>query len=294
MAVPGDGTLYATVPFYAELITINPNNGDFVLVGQTFHPVDLLVPIPSLAMDSQAGIMYGGGGSEFFNLYTVDTSSGDLTLVGPTGQGNLVGLDFSPGGELFAAVKPEGTSSGGTHLGTVDKNTGDTTIIGPFGVPRMGAIAFASDGTLYGATENNGQQLGELYTIDTDTGQANLVAPIQFANLPTNGGFASIQFGCNGSLYGGAGSTFDDFGIINTLTGSFDILATQVDFTIGGMAFESRCSIPVGGQLIPIGTTALLLAGAQSPTGIMLTILLISFGIGAYFVIVQNRRRWNK
>lgn len=297
LASPGQGTLYASVPFWGELITIDPSDGgSIVILGDTETADGTFVSLPSLAIDPDTGTMYGGSGFGSFNLYTVNLNTAIVTLVGPTGEGSLVGLDFGPVGQLFAAVNPVGQGgNGGTHLATVNKNTGDTTIIGSFGVSHIGAIAFAPDGTLYGATENNGQQLGELYTINTDTGQANLVNPILLDGLPTIGGFASLQFSCSGILFGGGGSSYDDFGIINRVTGSFNLLGNEVIDTIGGMAFVSSCieQGQVGGKVVPIDTTALLLAGVQSPAGIMLTFIVVSSGIGVC-IVIQNRRKLKK
>jgi len=295
LASPGQGTLFATVPYWGELLKIAPSDGSLEIIGFTVNANNEVIPIPSLAFDPKTGTMYGGGGSNLPNLYTVNLNTAAVTLVGPTGEGNLVGLDFSKDGQLFAAVNPSGQGgNGGTHLATVDKNTGDTTIIGPFGVSHMGAIAFARDGTLYGATENNDQQLGKLYTINTGNGQATLVNQILLDDEPTIGGFASLQFSCGGILFAGGGNSYDDFGSINEVTGSFNLIANQVLDTIGGMAFDSDCKQPVGGNLLPIDTTSLLLAGAQSQTGIMLTLIIVSSGIGACFVIVQNRRKLKK
>jgi len=138
---------------------------------------------------------------------------------------------------------------GGSQLATINPNTGFVTIIGPLGVTNMGAMAFAPDGTLYGATENKGfSPFGALYTINTSTGAATLVTPIRDGgNQPHPGGFSSIQFGCDGTLYYGGGSSFDaniagDFGTININTGVF----TQTFFqtatgSLGGLAFQLVC-----------------------------------------------------
>jgi len=296
LASPGQGTLYATVPHWGELWKINPTDGTVELIGITLIINDEFVPITSLAIDLDTGIMYGGGGSGLSNLYTVNLNTAAVTLVGPTGEGNLVGLDFSQDGQLFAAVNPTGQGGiGGTHLATVDKNTGATTIIGPFGVSRLGAIAFAPDGTLYGATENKDPQVGELYKINTDNGQATLVNPILLDGALTIGGFASLQFSCGGILFGGGGNAFDDFGTINQDSGTFNLLSNELLDTIGGMAFDSQCQDDVvGGKFLSIDTTALLLSGVQSPTGLMLTLIIVSSGIGVSFVLVQKRRKLKK
>ncbi len=296
LASPGQGTLYATVPHWGELWKINPTDGTVELVGFTTISDMESVPIPSLAFDPNTGTMYGGGGFDLSNLYTVNLNTAAVTLVGPTGEGNLVGLDFDQNGQLFAAVNPTGQGGvGGTHLATVNKNTGETTIIGPFGISHLGGIAFASDGILYGTTENKNAQLSELYTINTDNEQANLVNPILLDGASTLGGFASLQFSCSGTLFGGGGNAKDDFGTINQNTGSFNLLSNEVLDTIGGMAFDSSCieQGPVGGKVVPIDTTALLLAGVQSPAGIMLTFIVVSSGIGVC-IVIQNRRKLKK
>jgi len=69
-------------------------------------------------------------------------------------------------------------------------------------------------------------------------------------SIPHPGGFASIQFGCDGTLYYGGGSSFDsniagDFGTININTGVY----TQIFFqtatgSLGGLAFQSGCAPP--------------------------------------------------
>jgi len=296
LASPGQGTLYATVPWFFELITINAFTGDFEIIGLTLDEDDFLVPLPSLAVDPLTGKIYAGAGSGIDELFTVNPNTGIVTLVGPTGVGALVGLDFSSDGQLFAAVNPTGPGgSGGTHLATVDKETSITILVGPFGVERIGAIAFNNAGVLYGANSGgNIQHPAKLYIINTDTGQANLVAPILIDGQPPQGGFSSLQFSCTGILYGGGGFSFDHFGTINPSTGTFTLIEDLVGDTIGALAFDSDCKQPVGGNLLPIDTTSLLLAGAQSQTGIMLTLIIVSCGIGACFVIVQNKRKLGK
>jgi len=135
---------------------------------------------------------------------------------------------------------------GGSQLATINPNTGSVTIIGPLGVTAMGAMAFAPNGTLYGATENKGvTPFGALYTINTSTGAATLVTTIRDgSNQPHPGGFSSIQFGCDGTLYYGGGFFTGDFGTIDINTGVF----TQTFFqtasgSLGGLAFAEPCPI---------------------------------------------------
>jgi len=168
--------------------------------------------------------MYAGQGAGVPNLYTVNPSTGAATLVGNTGLGfaAIGGMDFREDGTLFAAVNIAGDGgTGADHLATINTTTGVATIIGPFGtctgviVPSTGggsctiegieAIAFDAFGTLYGALSARGAAgTPGLYTINPATGAASFVAPFAGATgSPPSGGVVSLQFACNGTLFGG-------------------------------------------------------------------------------------------
>ena len=296
-AIEGEGTLYATEPFRCELWTIDPSNGDSSLIGTTFDG-DIPVRLPSLAVDPTSGIMYaggGGGGSQTAScedefgeeldiedspdLYIVDPSNGDLTLVGPTNQGNLVGLDFRSDGTLFAAVKVPQQGSGGNSLGIVDITTGDTTIIGTgFGFERINSIAFLGS-TLYGVSYND-----ELYTIDTSTGEATVIDDESGIDL------GASQFACDGTYYVGQGTTGEDFGTLDITNGVFSLISSiTLDETIGGFAFSETCpDIAIGGTFVPIDQSALLLAGAQSISMWMIPVVIAGIGIGVFVIKRRN------
>jgi len=239
-ATPGAGTLYGLDADDGDLINVNPLTGVPTLIGNTF------VAGPSLVVDQTTGNMYASSiGQDIRLLYSINPSTGTATVVGALiNARNAPGLDFSSDGTLFATANTLGKGNGGTSLATINENTGLLTIIGPLGVSNMGAIAFAADGTLYGATENKGvAPFGALYTIDTTTGTVTLVTPIRDSfSDPHPGGFSSIQFGCNGTLYYGGGSEIGDFGTININTGVY----TQINpgtaaGSLGGLTFQLGC-----------------------------------------------------
>jgi len=276
-AVPGQGTLYATEPINNELWTIDPSNGDATFIGNTFDGEDD-VRIPSLAVHPFTGVMYGGGGSGDTNLYIVNPSNGDLTLVGSTGDDNPVGLDFRADGTLFAALHPVGQSNvGGDRLGIINPANGDTTVVGSFGVEQLNGIAFFG-GILYGVSYND-----ELYTINTGTGEATLLAGVS----PSHNLGAS-QFACDGTFYvGGQG---DEFGTLDITTGDFNLIASPVvDEVIGGFAFIENCQV-VGGEFMSIDTTALMLAGLQSSAIWMLPVLAGVVGSAFGVLYIKSRR----
>ena len=148
-------------------------------------------------------------------------------------------MDFKADGTLYAAVNIVGDGgTGSDHLATINKTTGVATVIGPFGtcppaelctIEGMEAIAFNSAGTLYGAVSARGPgSTPGLYTINTATGAATFVAPIlDSTSNPPSGGIVSLQFDCDGTLYGGTaravGAATDGGKLvtINPVTGLF-------------------------------------------------------------------------
>ncbi len=241
-ASPGRGTLYGTDPFSDNLITIDPSTGVPSIVG------DIEFIGPSLAVDPTTGDMYASSfGGILKNLYSINPSTGAETLVGSLVNAlNAPGLDFRSDSVLYATANTLGGKSGGTSLATINPNTGLLTIIGSLGVSNMGAIAFDQNDILYGATENKAvAPFGALYTINTSTGAATLVTEIRSSlNIPHTGGFSSIQFGCDETLYYGGGSFAGDFGTIDIDTGVFtQINSITSDGSLGGLAFQEKCDL---------------------------------------------------
>jgi len=254
--------LYGSQPS-AGILVIDPLTANGQLISNTG---DIF---PGIAIDADTGIMYAGGGGPVGPLmFTVNIETGVSTLVGNTGLGSasIPGLDFRSDGVLFGSVNiAGGAGTGGDHLVTINKGTAATTIIGSFGnctnisipssgsgscdLERMEAIAFSPEGTLYGGTVNSNQGTGELYTIDTSTGQATLIAEIlDGEGQPHPGGVASLQFSCDGTLYGGTGKGGmvgrGDLIQINPLDGVFSLIGKTVDGTsLAGLALDGNCLV---------------------------------------------------
>jgi hypothetical protein len=142
------------------LITIDPTTGAGTLVA-TLDFGAVVEDVRSLAFSS-SNILFAinnavPGALGPADLYTINTMTGQGTLVGSTGRAGIQGLDFSPSGTLY------GWSEVG--LVTIDTLTGLATDVNP----NVGAgqniqsIAFARNGTLYGARE-------ALFRIDATTG----------------------------------------------------------------------------------------------------------------------------
>ena len=201
---PRDRTLFGTDASGGNLLSIDRSTGAGTVVGSTG-----VFPVPALAVDPTTGIMYAGQGAGGPNIFTVNPATGAATLVGDTGLGVAAvgGLDFRSDGTLFAAVNIVGDGGTGSEtLATINKATGAATVIGPFGTEGMEGIAFDAAGRLWGSTSarGGGGSTPALYRIDPATGAATLVAPIlSSSGTPPSGGVVSLQFACDGTLYGG-------------------------------------------------------------------------------------------
>ena len=224
----------------------------------------------------------------------------------------MSGFDFDNTGVLYATVNIAGDGgTGGDHLATVNTLTGITTLIGPFGVcvgvgplPSTGsgsctiegieAIAFDSAGNLIGVSRGKIQDPNpaELYSINIVTGAATALQPLTQVGGPATAGIVSLQFTCDGTLYGGTTQNPGVGGFlvtINQLNGNYATVgaaSATAGSALGGLAASDICI--VGGELLPISTTALFLAGLNSIAVWMVPALAGLAGAGVYIV---NRRK---
>lgn len=260
-AVPGEGALYGTSP--SELIIINPNTGASTVVGDIADGPGF----PGFAIDTLTGWGLAGCGAGCDQMWNVDLLTGMGTLLGSLNGGIVAsGLDFSSGGVLYASLNMIGNGgSGGDHLATINTLTGEATVIGPYGVCNetctldgIEAIAFDAQGNLWGSLRSSPGSFGTpgMYLINPNTGQASFVAPIldsEGASVPRRG-VVSLQFACDGTLYGGTSRSGDgalDGGFLVTInpnTGLFSYVggvSATGGQALGGLAFERNCSTDV-------------------------------------------------
>jgi hypothetical protein len=253
-ADPGAGRLLGTDASPGDLLDIDPLTGAASVIGSTG-----VTSTPSLATDPTTGVVYMGTGAGDPRLFTVNPVDGSSTLVGDTGLGAAAvgGMDFDSDGTLFAAVNIVGLGgTGSDHLAILDKNTGLATVLGPFGtcgatscsIEGIEGIAFDSQGRLFGVHTARGSAGSPgLYQISEVDGQASFVTPIVDAGgAPPSGGLSSIQFACDGTLFGGTarGNGAPDGGFLVTLnpvTGIFSFVGVgpaASQSSLGALAFE--------------------------------------------------------
>jgi uncharacterized protein (TIGR03382 family) len=282
-AAPGTGTLLGTDAVFGNLITINPTTGSASVVG----PLGV-VQIPSLAVDPLTGIIYAGGGGGLPDIFTVDPATGAATFVGDTGLGiaAVEGLDFNAAGTLYASVNiAGGGGTGADHLAIINKATGAATVVGPYGsctgvtipsaggtgeasctIEGMAGIAFDATGNLWGSHRVLAAGSPGLYRINVATGAATFVAPfLDGSGGSPSGGVTSLQFACDGTLYGGTAFPVElatDGGnliTINPATGIFSTIGKAVqDASLGALAFQTACPPPPRIPAASGGVTILL------------------------------------
>jgi len=260
-AVPGQGTLYGTSP--GELITIDPVTG----IGTVVGPNTADRGFPGFAIDPVTGLSFAGCGEGCDEIWNFDLNNGMAAFLGSMNGGVVAsGLDFRADGVLFASLNiVSDGGSGGDHLGIINTNTGVATVIGPFGncpdtctLDGIEAIAFDAQGNLWGSLRTSPGSSGTpgLYSINPNTGAATFVTSLQ-----TAGGFTmsrqapvSLQFACDGTLYGGTAQSngqAGDGGIlvaINPNTGIFSFVSgvsATGGSSLGGLAFEENCTTNV-------------------------------------------------
>ena len=113
-------------------------------------------------------------------LAVVDLASGLATPFGDQIDVSLVGMEIDDHDTIWAtgfsefplASTPTVGYFGDSNLYRVDSKTGDTFLVGDTGVDRLMDLAFGPNGTLWGTVGN------ELYTIDTQSGQATFHSDI--------------------------------------------------------------------------------------------------------------------
>jgi hypothetical protein len=238
-------TLYGTDAGGGNLYRIDQTTGAATPIGSMGFPA------PSLAADPMTGVLYAGEGNGRPNVYTVDPNTGSATLLGDTGLGfsSIAGLDFDAAGRLYASANViDDGNTGGDTLVIVDKTTGAAAVIGKFGsdigiaggLGGIEGIVFDRAGTLWGAS---GSQPGTggaptLWTIDTTTGTATRVAPIQDASgSPPAGGVVSLEIDSADVMYGGTGGGTGNLIQIDQATGVFALIGPSVARSLGGLAF---------------------------------------------------------
>jgi len=219
-------------------------------------------------------------------LITIDPTSGAGTEVGPTGSTDKnPDLSFrNSDNTLYAFVFDFGPTP--QSLGTIDINSGLQTTLGVTGdIGGGNSIAFSPGDTLFHSRTFN--SIPTLNTLDQNNGAFTFVTNLASgpSGVPITGAM-DFQPG-TGILFGTSGrsGTSEVLFTIDTNTGIITEIGPTV-INIDAIAFidERR----VGGEIIPIDTTSLILAGAQSFSW-MIPVVLSVLGIGLFVVSRKSK-----
>jgi len=240
--------------------------------------------ISGIAFDDQARLWGSNvfGGVESSNLLQINPDDGSLINdVGPIQLPGNVGKKISD-----LAWDPVSKQLFGTagffsvnELVTIDTTTGAATLIGT--LPAIRAhIGFATDGTLYMVDRGNSGVL-DLFTIDpTNANVLTQVDRSETIELDALGVRADGTIFVAGTPFSGDGRDVWTIATDGTMTfiGNGVRQVADLDFL--------PCSVYVGGEFLPIDTTALLIAGAQTNAVWIMSALAVigSIAFGALYL----------
>jgi len=260
----------------STLYTIDPTSGNENLVGPIgfagcsaadFHPSTQV--LWAICVDEQDGTA---------DLITINTSNGAGALIHTLNLPN-VNLDFkvpdmsfrNSDGQLFIWLELS------DHLATVDIGTGVVTDLGSGTDSTGNGLAFSLGDTLFHTTGG----FGDLETLNQASG-APLTSIIGITDRHNAFDFDPSSGILYGTLKGGNQATFMSLTTIDVNTAVSTTKGPMID------GFDAIAFLPmeqqVAGQLLPLDSTALFLAGIQGMTVWMIPTVLGLAGAGVYLV----------
>jgi len=268
----------------SDLYSINPNTGAATLIGSIGFKSCSGIDINPITFEMFAACntnpQGGGGGEKVSVLVSVNTQTGEGTLIGETGIENLpiVANDISD-----LSFKPDGTLFGYApffdNIVTIDTNTGAATLVGATGGLLVGnGIAWLPGDTLFHADDT------DLSTVNPTTGALTFVASLNFplgVERISGMDFQPLTNILYGSTGGGSTEPGPNLVIIDTNPGDVTIVGDTGLDGLTGLAFAV---FPIGGTVLPLDTTALLLAGMQTNLAWMVPLALSAAGIGVFIL----------
>jgi len=270
----------------SNLYSINPNTGAANLIGSIgFKSCSGIAIHPNTgAMFGACNTSTGEPGSKVSVLVSIDTLTGAGSLIGQTGIENapidgsdISDLSFRPNGQLFGyAPNQVGPND---LLVTIDTNTGAATLIGPTELFLFGnGIAWSPADILFHADDT------DLSTVNPTTGALTFVASLNFplgVEKISGMDFQPLTNILYGSTGGGSNNPGPNLVIIDTNPGDVTIVGDTGLDGLTGLAFAV---FPIGGTVLPLDTTSLLLAGMQTNLAWMVPLALSAAGIGVFIL----------
>jgi hypothetical protein len=157
------------------------------------------------------------------NLYTMDSTTGSVSMVGAMGISNVTDIAFH-GPTLY------GTTF--NQFLRIDPKTATSVVVGNIGIGSTNSLAVASNGTIYGLVYASGG--GQLITINPVTGVGTSVGSLGSGLTPSG----DLSFDENDNLY----ATLNNAGTVQLATINLNTGAATLVGNIGfsdvyGLAF---------------------------------------------------------
>jgi len=289
-AVPGDmiGSIGAKT---------SPNPGAITLVSQ-IDASQTLIGDPTLGGNTLSGVAFDSN-QNLWGTENQDTlpSATNLLQINPfTGAQissvpirNAAGTPVSiqdlavqPGTNvLFGSTQIGDLGFGHPALVTIDKSTGVASLVSLINTgssSERNPIAFTPDGTFYFFTSPTGTLL-ILNPNDGSQQPGSVVINIGISGLGSRSD--GILFGSNPGGLGGTGNIVS----INPANGLITDIGPNTPNLISDLTFVPQ-DVTIGGTIIPIDTTSLLLVGAQMTAAWMIPVIIA--GIGFAIVILRK------
>jgi hypothetical protein len=153
------------------------------VVAQTVTPLttDSSLEIRELAYRAGTHTLFG---TDYSNLYTIDTTTGAATLIGPMGPGFVVGvMEYDPSNDRLLVINHSDES-----LYAVDPSTAIPSFIGSTGNANLTDLWIDQSTDQFYTSANIPIRLG---TLDPSTGVATDLATVNYDSRPTLNGLAA-------------------------------------------------------------------------------------------------------
>ncbi|RDK86867.1 T9SS type A sorting domain-containing protein [Marinirhabdus gelatinilytica] len=211
LSAAGPGDFYVKDGFPGDAFGTMPQAGPYN-INPIANFADQLFSDDFAADGLLYSIDFGSG-----NLVTVDITTGDRTVIGPTGMtASPTGISYNFFDGTMYAIDTDITE---TTLYTVDLSTGAATVVGTTGIPGGIWLEIDNNGVGYIADIVN----DEFHSIDLATATATLVGPIgQDLNFAQEATYDHD----NDILYAGLYSAVTEISTIDVTTGTPTILGS--------------------------------------------------------------------
>jgi len=290
----------------ATLYSINPDTGAATEIGPIGYD-----RVGALDFAPDDGKLYGIGEcnsvdgdcpeefDEFPVLLTIDTTTGVGTFVTEFNDGvfliesgSFTDISFRETDSVLFAYDNDPQ-----ELVTIDRDTGEVTSIGPpFLCCSGNGLSFGSP-TLYHANDSDLTVLDQTDAFDISFVELDYDAFSEFEGFARinamDKGTSSFSLFASVNLGQGGFNPLNHFGSVSLSTGVVTDIGQTVD-GLDGLAIQSEPppeppQVPIGGTILPIDTTALLVTGSQMMSPWLILGGLSIIGIG--FVIFTLKRR---